>query len=602
MPIPSFFRKAAALLALAAPLVAFAAPAPAVELFGETFKSPVEIARFNRGDGVRFLDRQGRFLGSVGENYGEIVPIESMPRHLLQALIAKEDRRFFEHDGLDYFGLARALSVAVTSGHFSQGGSTLTQQTMKNIFFKDYGRWQRKVQEIVSAQDFEEKIGKRTVLYLYLNRVYFGFGAYGVDAAAKLYFGHPATQLTLKESAALVGSLTAPSRLNPFADRERSEEKAAIVLDAMADAGFITAKQAAAAKRQPLALAENNKLGVQIAGHFRETANARFRRFQAVRYGDNAEPGPTFTVRTTLDRDLQAAAVRTLERVAERNAKRLGNAEYALVALNSQGEVLALVGGRDAAARRDHFNRALQARRQPGSAFKLFVFLAALERGMTPDSVVDGSPLAFADGKSIRNFDKEYPAQLTLRQALARSVNTASARLTQGHVDEVVAMARRLGVETPLDANLGLALGNSETTLIQLTQAYAMVGNGGTRLEAHAFQRIQDPQGREVYSYSGPPNERVLDARVAATMKSMLGEVLTTGTGRGAFVKGGAGKTGTTNDYRDAWFVGFANGMTVGVWVGNDDNTPMKGVSGGSVPAEAWRGFLQDAAKLRKAG
>lgn len=576
--------------------------ASAVELFGETFKSPVEIAQFNRGDGVRFLDRQGRFLGSVGENYGETVPIDKMPRHLLQALIAKEDRRFFEHDGLDYFGLARALSVAVTSGRFSQGGSTLTQQTMKNIFFKDYGRWQRKVQEIVSAQDFEEKVGKRTVLYLYLNRVYFGFGAYGVDAAAKLYFGHPATQLTLKESASLIGSLTAPSRLNPFADRERNEEKAALVLDAMADTGFITAKQAAAAKRQKLQLAENNRIGLRVAGHFRETANARFRRFHAARFGGDADPGPTFTVRTTLDRDLQAAAVRSLERVAKSSAKRLGDAEYALVALNDQGDVLAMVGGRDAAARRDHFNRALQARRQPGSAFKLFVFLAALERGLTPGSVVDGSPLAFSDGRSIRNFDDEYPKQVTLRQALARSVNTAAARLTQGHMDEVVAMARRLGVETPLEANLGLALGNAETTLLQLTQAYAMVGNGGRKVEAHAFQRIHDPRGREVYAYPGPPDERVLDARIATAMKGMLGEVMATGTGRAAYVKGGGGKTGTTNDYRDAWFVGFANGMTVGVWVGNDDNTPMKGVSGSTVPAEVWRTFMQDAAKLRKAG
>ncbi|WP_431854379.1 transglycosylase domain-containing protein [Azospirillum sp.] len=599
MPLPSFLRKTAALLALAVPL-AVAGPAAAVELFGETFKSAEEIAAFNRGDGVRYLDRQGRFLGSVGENYGEIVPIEKMPRHLLQALIAKEDRRFFEHDGLDYFGLARALSVAVTSGRFSQGGSTLTQQTMKNIFFKDYGRWERKAYEIISAQDFEDKVGKRTVLYLYLNRVYFGFGAYGVDAAAKLYFGHPASKLTLKESAALIGSLTAPSRLNPFADRERNEEKAGVVLDAMADAGFITAKQAAAAKRQKLELAETNRLGAQVAGHFRETANARFRRFHAARFGGNADPGPTFTVRTTLDRDLQAAAVRNLERAAQRNAKRMGDAEYALVALNDRGEVLAMVGGRDAAARRDHFNRALQARRQPGSAFKLFVFLAALERGLTPDSVVDGSPLPFADGRSIRNFDDAYPKQLTLRQALARSVNTASARLTAGHVDEVVAMARRLGVETPLEANLGLALGNAETTLLQLTQAYAMVGNGGTKVEAHAFQRILDPRGREVYAYPGASAERVLDAGTAATMRSMLGEVMATGTGRAAFVKGGAGKTGTTNDYRDAWFVGFAGGLTVGVWVGNDDNAPMKGVSGGSVPAEVWRGFMQDAVKLRK--
>lgn len=596
----AFLRKTAAVLALVTPLV-FTSAASALELFGETFRSPADVARFNRGDGVRFLDRQGRFVGSTGENYGELLPIEKMPRHLLQALIAKEDRRFFEHDGLDYFGLARALSVAVASGRFSQGGSTLTQQTMKNIFFKDYGRWERKAYEIVSAQDFEEKVGKRNVLYLYLNRVYFGFGAYGVDAASKVYFGHSASQLTLKESASLIGMLTAPSRLNPFADRARNEEKAAIVLDAMADAGFITARQAAAGKREKLALAENNKLGSQIAGHFRETANARFRRFHAARYGADDDPGPTFTVRTTLDRDLQAAAVRILDRVEERNARRMGKAEYALVALDDRGEVLAMVGGRDAAARRDHFNRALQARRQPGSAFKLFVYLAALERGLTPDSVVDGSRLAFSDGRSIRNFDDEYPERVTLRQALAQSINTAAARMTQGHVDEVVAMARRLGVETPLEANLGLALGNAETTLLQLTQAYAMVGNGGLKVEAHAFRSIQDPQGREVYAYADPPEERVLDARTAAAMKGMLAEVLTTGTGRGAFLKGGAGKTGTTNDYRDAWFVGFANGMTVGVWVGNDDNTPMKGVSGGSFPAEAWRGFMREAAAIRKA-
>jgi len=565
-----------------------------------------DVLAHNRGQGVRFLDRQGRFIGTIGEAYGDTLPLEKMPKHLVQGLIAKEDRRFLEHDGIDYQGLARALAVAVTSGRFSQGGSTLTQQTMKIIFLNDYDRWSRKAYELYSAGDFEEKIGKKNVLYLYLNRAYFGSGAYGVDAAARVYFGKPATQLSLKESAMLIGLLPAPSRLNPFADLEKAEAKAALVLDAMADTGFITKRTAEQTKRQRPMLAVANKTATLSAGHFRGTAKARFDRFAADhyangRYADTTRPGPTFTARTTLDRDLQAAAVRSVESVMKRREAVAGDAEVALVALDGDGEILAMVGGRDFAARRDHFNRAIQAQRQPGSAFKLFVFLAALERGLTPESVVNGSRMEFADGRAIRNFDNKYPEKLTLAEAFAHSTNTASARLTQGHASEVVAVAKRLGIESPLEAELGIALGASETTLLELTQAYAAVANGGLKVNAHLFQRIADPRGREIFTYGNRPQERVIDPQHAATMKALLAGVMKDGTGKVARVPGVAGgKTGTTNDYRDAWFVGFANGMTVGVWVGNDDNKPMKGVNGGSVPAEIWRAFVTEAAKTKR--
>ncbi len=604
-------RRLALSLALALPLLS-GTPARALELFGERFGSVDDVLAHNRGEGVRFLDRQGRFIGAIGETHGEALPLERMPKVLLQALIAKEDRRFLEHDGIDYQGLARALAVAVTSGRFSQGGSTLTQQTMKIIFLTDYDRWTRKAYEIYSASDFEEKIGKRNVLYLYLNRAYFGFGAYGVDAAARLYFGKPATGLSLKESAILVGLLPAPARLNPFADSGKAEAKAAVVLDAMARAGFISERAAGQAKRQRPLLALPNKAAVLATGHFRETAKARFDRFAADRYGapgGPARPGPTFTARTTLDRDLQAVAVRSLDAVLKRRAAVLGDAQVALVALDGTGDILAMVGGRDHAARRDHFNRAVQARRQPGSAFKLFVVLAALERGLTPDSVVEGSRLGFADGRSVRNFDGAYPARLTLAEAFARSTNTAAVRLTQGHAAEVVAVARRLGIESPLEADAGLALGVSETSLLELTAAYAAVANGGLKPEVHLFQRITDPQGRVIHRHVPRPAERVVDPRHAAALKAMLARVLSEGTGRAARPaaragKGGiaeaGGKTGTTNDHRDAWFVGFAGGMTVGVWVGNDDSTPMKGVTGGSVPAEIWRAFVTGAAGMRR--
>lgn len=628
MPRPSVLRRIALGAAFALPLLVglpadapplHAAPVRAaqpIDLFGEQFRTIDDVLAHNRGHGVRFLDRQGRFIGSVGETYGDVVPLEKLPKHLLQGLIAKEDRRFLEHDGIDFQGIARALAVAVTSGRFSQGGSTLTQQTMKIIFLGDYDRWSRKAYELYSAGDFEEKVGKRNILYLYLNRAYFGAGAYGVDAAARVYFGKPATQLSLKESAMLIGLLPAPSRLNPFADLERSEAKAAIVLDAMAANGFITRRAAETAKRQRPMLAQANKSAVLVSGHFRETAKARFDRFAADRYTAATRPGATFVARTTLDRDLQAAAARSVETVLKRRAAAVGKAEVALVALDGDGEILAMLGGRDFAARRDHFNRALQARRQPGSAFKLFVFLAALERGLGPSTVLDGSRMEFADGRAIRNFDNRYPQRLTLAEAFAHSTNTASVRLTQGHADDVAAVARRLGVESPLDAKLGLALGDSETTLLELTQAYAAVANGGLKVEAHLFQRIGDPRGRDIYSYGRRPQERVIEPQHAATMKALLAGVLNEGTGKAARVPGPAagktgtlaggktgvagGKTGTTNDYRDAWFVGFANGMTVGVWVGNDDNTPMKGVNGGSVPAEVWRAFMTEAAKLKR--
>lgn len=601
MPRPSPLRRIALALTLGLSLLAAAPPAQAVELFGGQFRTVDDVLAHNRGQGVRFLDRKGRFIGSAGEAYGDTLALEKLPKHLIQGLIAKEDRRFLEHDGIDYQGLARALAVAVTSGRFSQGGSTLTQQTMKIIFLNDYDRWSRKAYELYSANDFEEKIGKKNVLYLYLNRAYFGSGAYGVDAAARVYFGKPATQLSLKESAMLIGLLPAPSRLNPFADVEKAEAKAALVLDGMADAGFITKRTAELTKRQRPMLAVANKAAAQATGHFRGTARARFERFASDRYADAARPGPTFTARTTLDRDLQAVAVRSVDNVLKRREKAAGDAEVALVALDGNGEILAMVGGRDFAARRDHFNRAIQAERQPGSAFKLFVFLAALERGMTPGSVVDGSRMEFADGRTIRNFDGKYPDRLTLAEAFARSTNTVSARLTQGHASEVAAVARRLGIESPLEPDLGLALGVSETTLLELTQAYAAVANGGLKVDAHLFQRIADPRGREIYSYGRRAPERVIDPRHAAAMKTLLAGVLKDGTGTLARVPGVAGgKTGTTNDHRDAWFVGFANGMTVGVWVGNDDNKPMKGVSGGNVPAEIWRAFMTEAAKAKR--
>ena len=615
---PSRLRRAILSLALAIPLLTglSALPARAFDLFGGQFRTVDDVLAHNRGQGVRFLDRQGRFLGSAGEFHGDALPLEKLPKHLLQGLIAKEDRRFLEHDGIDFQGLARALAVAVTSGRFSQGGSTLTQQTMKIIFLNDYDRWERKAYELISANDFEEQLGKRNVLYLYLNRAYFGFGAYGVDAAARVYFGKPATRLSLKESAILIGLLPAPSRLNPFADPEKADAKAGIVLDAMADVGFITRRAAETAKRQRVMLASVNRTAALATGHVRGTAKARFDRFAADRYADAKRPGPTYTARTTLDRDLQIAAVRSVETVLARRAKAVGDAEVALVALDGDGEILAMVGGRDSSGRRDHFNRAVQARRQPGSAFKLFVYLAALERGMTPASVVDGSRMAFIDGRTIRNVDGHYPDRLTLSEAFARSSNTASARLTRGHAEEVAAVARRLGIESPLGADLGLALGVSEVSLMELTQAYAAVANGGFKVDGHLFQRIADPRGREIYAYARRSPERVVEPATAAAMRTLLAGVLRDGTGRaarlpatvvgkvggGKAVAGGVagGKTGTTNDDRDAWFVGFANGMTVGVWVGNDDNRPMKGVTGGTVPAEIWRAFLTEAAARKR--
>ncbi|WP_448203975.1 transglycosylase domain-containing protein [Azospirillum sp. sgz302134] len=605
MPRPSLLRRVALSLTLALPLLSAAPAAWAIDLFGEQFRTVDDVLAHDRGQGVRFLDRQGRYIGTVGEVYGDTLPLEKLPKHLIQGLIAKEDKRFLEHDGLDYQGLARALAVAVTSGRFSQGGSTLTQQTMKIIFLNDYDRWSRKAYEIYSANDFEEKLGKKNVLYLYLNRAYFGFGAYGVDAAARVYFGKSATQLSLKESAMLVGLLPAPSRLNPFADPEKAEAKAGIVLDAMADAGFITKRTAELTKRQRPMLAVANRTAALATGHFRETAKARFDRFAAERYAVTSRPGPTFTARTTLDRDLQAAAARSVETVLKRREKSLGDAEVALVALDGDGEILAMVGGRDPSARRDHFNRAIQAQRQPGSAFKLFVYLAALERGLTPASLVDGSRMEFTDGRAIRNFDNTYPDRLTLAEAFARSTNTASARLTQGHAEEVAAVAHRLGIESPLDAGLGLALGTSEVSLLELTQAYAAVANGGTKVGGHLFQRIADPRGREIYSYGKPTPVRVIEPDKVAAMKTLLAGVLRDGTGKAARIPalttkdGAGGKTGTTNDFRDAWFVGYSNGMTVGVWVGNDDNAPMKGVTGGSVPAEIWRTFMVEAARKR---
>ena len=534
---------------------------------------------------IQIVGLGGRVIATRGDMPGASVPLRELPPYLPQAFIAVEDRRFYRHFGIDPVGVARAVYANLVQRSFAQGGSTLTQQLAKNLFLTQERTVQRKIQEIVLALWLERKYSKPQILEVYLNRMYFGAGAYGVEAAARRYFNKSARQVTLAEAAMLAGLVKSPSRLAPTHNPDGAERRAKIVLDAMADAKLIPQATAAAALRRPVAVVTQSASSANyVADWIMDVLNDRVGRVEE-----------DLVVETSIDPVLQAAAETALaEELAQKGAK-YGVGQGAIVTMSPQGSVHALVGGRN--YNESQFNRAVSAKRQPGSAFKPFVYLTALERGLTPDTVREDRPIQLR-GWRPENYKHEYYGRVTLRQALSRSMNTVAVRLTlEVGPKAVVKTAHRLGIASKLEPNASIALGTSEVSLMEMVGAYAVFANGGFAVSPHVIERVRTLTGKVRYVRTKQSFGRIVDARPAAMMNAMMQETLRSGTATRAGVPGwsAAGKTGTSQDFRDAWFIGYTSHLVTGVWFGNDDGAPTRKMTGGGLPVETWNRVMQAA-------
>ncbi len=538
-----------------------------------------------RRPGVTVLASDGSLLANYGDLYGAPLAVKDLPPHLPQAVMAIEDRRFYGHFGVDVIGLVRAAWNNHRAGRVVQGGSTLTQQVAKNVFLTAERSFKRKVQEVLLALWLEHRYTKDQILGIYLNRVYLGAGAYGVDAAAKLYFGKSATKLSLYESAVIAGLLKAPAKLSPARDPVAAATRADVVLAAMTEAGYITFEQSQRARQDMVQIA---RAADKRPGHyFADWISDQLPGFVHLSDRD-------LVVHTTLDPALQRVAEQEVATLLDAESQRRKAQQAAVVMLGRDGAVRALVGGRDHA--KSQFNRAVAALRQPGSSFKLFTFLTALERGMTPATMMLDAPIRVG-GWSPANYEHRYMGEVTLADAMAHSLNSVTVRLIQQvGARRVAATAHRLGITTKIPDNLSIALGTSEVSLLELTGSYAAVASGGIGVWPYGVVEVRDRAGTVLWKRSGSGPGRVLEPEVAHGADVLLSEVVRKGTGKNAALPvHTAGKTGTTQDYRDAWFVGYAGRLTTGVWLGNDDNSMMDKVTGGDLPAKLWHAIMQTA-------
>jgi penicillin-binding protein 1A len=547
----------------------------------DTWKVP------ERSPNIRIVAADGQLISNRGKMGGEAVAIDELPYYVAEAVIAIEDERFLSHWGIDPIGIAGAMVDNITGQYkYLRGGSTLTQQVAKNLFLTPDQTLGRKIQEALLALWLERSYTKDQILELYLNRVYFGAGAHGIEAAAQRYFGKSARNLSLGEAAILAGVLQAPSRLSPDRHSEAAAARARIVLSQMAKLGFISPEEAKAAASDP-----NRHIRTKVAGAEYYVADWVETLIKAY-IGDVKED---VVVTTTINWDLQKQGEFLIKEMIASNGPEHQFSQGALVAMDTDGTVRAVVGGAD--YQQSQFNRAVTARRQPGSAFKPFVYVTAMENGYTPDSVIEDAPFTYK-GWSPENYTHKYAGPVRLRDALAHSLNTVSARLTVDVGPQaVVDTALRFGISSQLQPVPSIALGTQEVSLLELTAGYAPFANGGIGVIAHVITRIETARGDVLYSDvpSGPG--RVASPEVIGEMNDMLSGAIEVGTAKQASLPGWpiAGKTGTTQSNRDAVFVGYSARMVTGVWLGNDDDTPMKGVGGGSYPAELWSGFMQKA-------
>ncbi|MBX9592276.1 MAG: PBP1A family penicillin-binding protein [Hyphomonadaceae bacterium] len=570
------------------PAIAGLLLAGAFVYYTTTIPNPMALRQKQSAPVVRILARDGSLLSERG-GAAPYVPIETLPRHLIYAVLAIEDRRFFSHRGVDPTGLGRAILTNLKAGRFVQGGSTITQQLAKNIFLTSDRTLTRKFEELVLALWLELRLEKPDILELYLNRVYFGGGAYGVESAARRFFNKSAHEVTIAEAAVLAGLLKAPSKYSPAWNPGLARERAEDVLAKMVEAGFAS----------------------PIDGALNPVADVRFAEPQVMR----GETGVEYAVDVVLDRlpsliadnDREIIVETTIDGVLQRRAQQLvhdliateGKAmdagQAAMVLLDMEGGITVMVGGRSYGE--SQFNRALRARRQPGSAFKPFVYLVALEAGMTPESTVLDAPI-ITKGWSPSNDDGRFRGPVTLREGLTKSINTVAVRLNMSNgVRKTVAAAKRLGIRSELRPDASLALGTSEVTLLELTSAYGAFASGGKLIEPHIVKRVRTGSGRVLYRRPQETARMVVAIEHVGAINDMLNSAMISGTGRRAALQlhPACGKTGTAQEFRDAWFIGYTAHYVGGVWVGNDDRHAMNRVMGGNLPARLWHDIMVQA-------
>ena len=554
--------------------------------YGSQLPQSTEWRVPDRPPNIRIVSMDGALIANRGETGGQKVRLSSLPAYLGDAVVAIEDRRFYHHFGFDPIGFTRAMVTNLLRGRLAQGGSTLTQQLAKNLFLEHKRTIERKVQELILAIWLETKFSKQEILEMYLNRVYLGAGATGVDAAARTYYNKPASMLTLTEAATIAGLLKAPSRLAPNRNPEAAHARAKLVLNAMEEEGYITPEEHKLALTQPVNAVERHKASSSnyIADWVMEQVPDLVH-----------ETSEDLIVETTIDMRMQTLAEKAISDAIENSGEKYGVEQGALVSATPRGQIRALVGGKS--YRESQFNRAVKAKRQPGSSFKPFVYLTSLQLGNRPDSMRVDGPVSY-DGWTPQNYSKKYMGQISLRKALALSINTIAAQLTfEVGAQEVAKTAHKMGIHSELPDHLSLALGAVEVTPLEMVGAYLPFANGGMRAEPYVIRRITTKDGDVLYQHPDVMGERVIEPTVLTEINSMMQETLLTGTGKKALLPGrpAGGKTGTTQNYRDAWFMGYTANLVTGVWFGNDDNSPTKRASGGNLPATTWQTYMSGA-------
>ncbi len=537
-----------------------------------------EAVNRTRQPSTTIAAENGNEVTTFGSVYSEVIHANDLPQYVPDAIISTEDRRFYSHFGFDIISFTRAMLTNIFLRRYAQGGSTITQQVAKNLFLTPNKNIKRKIQELMLAFWLEHKFTKEQILTLYLNRVYLGSGTYGIEAASQKYFQKSSRDLNLKEAAVIAGMLKAPSRYNPIASEKRAVERAKVVLQNMVNNNAITPMQMENALK--MRLGPKKKYNVKDAMHFADWVYHDVNSYIGERNSD-------IYVMTTLNQDIQQAASKILADTIAAN-KNKNVTQGAIVVMDKRGAIKAMVGGLD--YNKSQFNRAVQALRQPGSAFKTFIYLTALQDGFEPDDKVMDSPLSIGNWKP-ENADKKYHGEVTLTEALANSYNLATINLSEMmNRSDVIRNAKRMGITTEIENSPALALGTSEVKVIDMAAAYATLANGGYAVWPYTIKEIYSRDGFQLYQRTADAENRIIKKKIVDKLTGMMQSVINSGTGKRAKIKGfAAGKTGTSQDNRDAWFVGFNQNYITAVWLGNDNNSPMKGVSGSNLPAEIWK-------------
>ena len=555
-------------------------------------------------ESTRIFARDGKLIASLFRENRAFLPLREIPIIVQQAVIAIEDDRFYSHRGVDARGILRAMRRNLQAAQFVEGGSTITQQLARNLFLTHRRQVSRKLAESFLAVEIERRLTKQEILERYLNQVYFGQGAYGIELAASVYFGKSARDLTLAESALLAGLIRGPSLYAPHQNLSLAKQRQLLVFQRMTELGYITREQAGAAAAEPIRLAAQKNAG--LVGVRAPYVVSYILPYLVGRFGEDFVYNGGLQVYTTLDLDMQIAAERAVrEGIDEAQRQKLNVTQGALVAIEPRtGYVRAMVGGYDFT--QSQFNRAWQARRQPGSAFKPFIYVTALANGVPPTKIIEDAPVEYfvPDANpefqhwQPKNYDEKFRGPVTMRYALENSINIPAIKtIAELGPERVIEYAKRMGIKSPLQPNLSLALGSNDVTALEMTSAFGTLAGLGVRTEPIPIKKIQARNGQVLEEHE-PRQELALSADIAYVMTDLLKGVIARGTGRGAAIgRPAAGKTGTTDDYRNAWFVGYTPWLVTTVWIGNDDNSPMKKVVGATVPARIWASFMGPATK-----